>query len=97
MLGTLGCLTPDLLAKYAGVEFGESVWFKASALIFFEGGLDYLGNSIRVHTQSLLAILACQVVLTGTAESYRTSPPIQASEGLGSLRPGGVFDPCGFD
>ena len=27
--GTLGCLTPDLLAKYAGVHFDASAWFQA--------------------------------------------------------------------
>jgi len=94
MLGALGCVTTELLAKN-GVPIQEGgVWFKVQAAIFSEEGLNYLGNPNLIHAQSIGATTAVLVILMAQAESFRNQGIFPGSgEELDRLHPGGPFDP----
>jgi hypothetical protein len=99
MLGTLGCLTPELLQKYTAIDYGASkgVWVKAGAMIFESDGWNYMGAPVLVHAQSILAVLACQVVLMGAIEAYRVNGGPFGGCDLDLVYPGGKrFDPLGL-
>eukprot|EP00954_Amorphochlora_amoebiformis_P021770 1348708-Amorphochlora_amoeboformis.AAC.1 len=73
MLGALGCVFPEILSNYYGVQLEEPVWWKAGSLVLSGKNIDYLGSDKLVHASSIIAIAAAQVVLMGGAEIYRAS------------------------
>merc|ERR1712151_1064061 len=95
MIGSIGCITPEIIAKYGGVAIGEPVWFKAGAQMFSEGGIDYIGNPNIVHAQSINAVVFFQVAIMAPAEGYRVAggPIGEASD---KIYPGEKFDSIGF-
>mmetsp|Transcript_11243 Transcript_11243/g.22611 ORF Transcript_11243/g.22611 Transcript_11243/m.22611 type:complete len:345 (-) Transcript_11243:392-1426(-) len=93
MLGALGCIFPEILAKNYGVSFEEPVWWKAGALVLNDKNIDYLNSPNLIHASSIIAIAAAQVVLMGGAEAYRSSGSLPDGTALDNLHPGGPFNP----
>lgn len=89
MLGVVGCVGPEI----TGGAMEPNAWFNQGALIFQDGGLDYLGNPGLIHAQSILTVLACQIFLMGGIEAYREYGNGNADK----IYPGGpAFDPLGL-
>ena len=99
MLGTVCCLTRELLQKDTAVNNGASkgVWFTAGAMIFESDGLNYMGAPVFVRGESILAVLACQVVLMGAIEAFRVNRGPFGARDLDLVYPGGKrLDPLRF-
>jgi len=89
MLGVLGCVGPEI----TGGAMEPNAWFNQGALIFQDGGLNYLGQEGLIHAQSILTVLACQIFLMGGIEAYRE----YGNGNEDKIYPGGpAFDPLGL-
>ena len=91
MLGTLWCLTSEVLQKYTAIDngAGKGVWFKAGAVIFESYGLNYMGAPALVRAQAILALLACELVLMDAIEAYRVIGGPFGGRDLDLVYPGG--------
>ena len=92
-------MTPERLQTYTAVNNGatKGVWFKVGAMIFDSDGLNYMGAPVLVRAQSILAVLACPVLLMGAMEAYRVNGGLFRGRDLGLVYPSGKwFDPLGL-
>ena len=93
------CLTPGQLQTYTTIDSGASkgVWFKAGAMIFGSYVWICMGAPAVVSAQSILAELACQVVLMGAIEAHRVNGGPFGGRDLDLVYPSGKqFDPLGL-
>ena len=66
-------------------------------MIFESYGWNYMGAPVFVCAQSILAVLACQVVLIGAIEAYRVNGGPFGGRDLDLVHPSGKrFDPVGL-
>ena len=59
MLGTLWCLTPELLQEYTAITHraNKGVWFKAGAMIFESDCWNYMGAPVLVRAQFIFVVI----------------------------------------
>ena len=105
MLAAVGCLVPEALTAFGGVDLGEAVWWKVGAaklsgdLVLNYGGIEGFRIAGRL---GIWPIAACQLVLMGGPE-YARRVGIESLEPVGVFLPGDaqypggpLFDPLGL-
>lgn len=61
MMGVTGCLTPEALSRFAGVDLGETTWWKAGSQIFGADGLEY-GGLLHMKPAGMTGVFVLQVM-----------------------------------
>ncbi|QDZ22318.1 chlorophyll a-b binding protein [Chloropicon primus] len=106
MLGAVGCLIPEALARYFGFDsIAEPVWWRVGYSVLHDGvDINYAGlQGFRIAgDKGVFAIGLCQLVLMGGPE-YARRVGIESLEPVGIFLPGCInypggqlFDPLGL-
>jgi len=94
MLGTVGMLVPEILAR-SGVPTKGAIWWETGSAMLHEGKLNYFGVPVPFGLQTVIIVNAALVFLTEWFRWQEFAPGYEPRCD-DTLYPGGAFDPLGL-